>query len=74
VFTGWRLPDGRVVSPGGTLQFSATFGELTLSANWERPEVTMRFNGNGHTGGTPPAAITFLTPGTRILPGALRRP
>lgn len=69
VFTGWRLPDGRVLPPGGTLQFDATFGELLLTANWEFPDITMRFMGNGHTSGTAPATIVFRTPGSRALPG-----
>ena len=69
VFTGWRLPDGRLLAAGGTLQFNATFGELVLTANWELPDLTMRFMGNGNTGGSAPSPIVFRTPGARNLPG-----
>ena len=68
VFLGWRMPDGRILNPGGSIQFEATFGEIVLTAVWEPAELTMSFNGNGNTGGTAPANITFQTPGSRNLP------
>jgi len=67
VFAGWRNSAGQVFPVGYTWR-PTTGGILVLDAVWLPPSsnntVTVTYNGNGNTGGTPPTGHMFTAPGS----------
>ena len=71
-FNGWRCWQHQLWQQGQVRAWHSPqdWGYWPLTAQWV-PATTMTFffNGNGNTGGTPPANIVFNRPGSARLPG-----
>jgi hypothetical protein len=63
-FKGWKLSsDNKIYAAGATT--STITKKVTLTAQWERTEYAVTFDGNGNTGGTVPPAM-WVKPGAKF--------